>query len=64
MTGPGLPPRAYPVPRDGEEQRFTNALIFDVAQVLIAHGYPEPGPQDLAELARALLQFIHGGRPE
>ncbi|MHA6626870.1 hypothetical protein ACU61A_15655 [Pseudonocardia sichuanensis] len=62
MPGSGLPPRAYPVERDGEELRFSNSLLFDVAEVLVRHGYPAPGPHDLVDLGHHLLMFIHGER--
>jgi hypothetical protein len=32
----------YPMPDTGEDPRFTPGLIVDVANVLIAHGYPRP----------------------
>lgn len=54
--------RAYPVaPAQGDEDpRFTHGLLFDVAQVIAAHGYPAitSGP-DLVELHLALFRFLH-----
>jgi hypothetical protein len=60
-TGPA--PRAYPLPRPGREPdpRFTNGLVFDVADVLAAHGYPKvTAGADLVELHQALFRFLYG----
>lgn len=57
---PGLVTR----PADGEtDPRFSAGLVFDVAEVIGDHGYPEladwptPGP---VELQQSLLGFLYG----
>jgi hypothetical protein len=39
---------AYPLPRpaDDHDPRFTYRLVFDIADVLTAHGYPRPDHTD------------------
>lgn len=51
----------YPLPRPvGEEKpRFTYGLSFDVAAVLVKHGYPELQGQDLERLRLALYNMIY-----
>jgi hypothetical protein len=55
--------RAYPVaPLNGDDDpRFTAGLLFDVAQVIEAHGYPVAKGHDLVELHVALFRFIYQG---
>jgi hypothetical protein len=50
--------RNYPLtPR--HDPRFSPALIRDVAEVLKAHGYPQPAGSDLADLVAALWGFLY-----
>ncbi len=44
-------------PRD---ERFTLALVVDVAEVLGRHGYPAPIGLALAELTVGLYRALHG----
>jgi len=50
--------RNYPLP-PGEDPRFGSDLILEVVNVLKAHGYPEPGGSDLADLVAALRGFLY-----
>jgi hypothetical protein len=51
----------YPLTNlDQAADKFTNALIFDVAEVLVAHGYPQPAHADLVKLAHAIYGFLYG----
>jgi len=50
--------RKYPLP-PGRDSRFGSALIVEVVDVLKAHGYPEPGGSDLADLVAALRGFLY-----
>jgi hypothetical protein len=50
----------YPIPRDGD---LASTLVQDVAQMLAAHGYPQPDVDDLPRLSRVLSTFLHGPRP-
>lgn len=50
--------RNYPLP-PGKDSRFGSALILEVVDVLRAHGYPEPGGSDLADLVAALRGFLY-----
>lgn len=51
----------YPLPRpaDDHDPRFTLGLVFDIADVLTAHGYPRPDHTDWADLMLALFRFIY-----
>ena len=57
-------PRVYPVPKPPEgdtDPRFTYGLMFDVARVLVEHGYPPvTAGGDLVELQQALFRFCYG----
>lgn len=58
-TGPA--PRAYPLPAQPDDPRFSFGLVLDVANVLAIHGYPKPtSGRDLVELQQALFRFIYG----
>jgi hypothetical protein len=53
---------AYPVaePADpGDDTQFTSGLLFDIADALVAHGYPKPQAADWAHLMTAIYQFIY-----
>ncbi|GAA3856782.1 hypothetical protein [Streptomyces sedi] len=55
--------RLYPVaPLDGDnDRRFTVGLLFDMARVVEAHGYPPlTRGGDLVELQLALFRFLYG----
>lgn len=57
-TGPAAP--AFPVPSVGHDARFTFGLALDVADVLVAHGYPRPSAgSDWVDLQQALFRFLH-----
>lgn len=57
------PADVYPLPQPDDDPRFTLGLIIDVANVLIAHGYPRPVTgSDYVELQQALFRFIYVGR--
>lgn len=65
MTCP-VDPTAYPVPQptvgsDAHgDARFTNGLAFDVAEVLVRHGYPRLRTgADLVRLQRAMFTLIY-----
>jgi hypothetical protein len=69
MTGPIPPPQptaAYPLPRpaDDHDPRFTYGLVFDLADVLVAHGYPRPDHTDCADLMLALFRFLYQPNPQ
>ena len=52
--------RAYPLPRPDHDIRFTLGLVADVADVLVAHGYPHVnGGRDIVELQQALFRFLY-----
>jgi hypothetical protein len=51
--------RAYPLPRPAEDARFTFGLLYDVAHVLVEHGYPQMTGRDLVELQQALFTLIY-----
>jgi hypothetical protein len=62
MTSPSAPTvTAYPLPRPAcdDDPRFTYGLVFDIADVLTAHGYPRPEHTDWADLMLALFRFIY-----
>lgn len=55
--------RVYPLPRPAHDERFTFGLIIDVADVLVAHGYPRPATGgDLVALQQALFGFLYADR--
>ncbi|RKN36870.1 hypothetical protein [Streptomyces hoynatensis] len=61
MSGPDG--RIYPVaPSDGDDDpRFTLGLLYDVRQVIEAHGYPPvTSGRDLVELQLSLSRFLYG----
>jgi hypothetical protein len=56
---------AYPVaePADPDDDtRFTSGLLFDVADALVAHGYPKPQAVDWTDLMTAIHKFIYKER--
>lgn len=59
MTAAGPPERVYPLPGPIDITRFTRVL-YAVAEVLVALGYPRPAPGDMPELGVALGGFMHG----
>jgi hypothetical protein len=61
MTPRPGPASAYPLrrPADDHDPRFTLGLVFDVADVLAAHGYPRPDHTDWADLMLALFRFLY-----
>lgn len=52
-------PPAYPIPADAEDQRFGFTLIFDLVEVLLRHGYPQPAGSDWAHLLFGLDRIIY-----
>jgi len=52
-------PPAYPLPAPAHDSRFTYGLIFDIADVLTRHGYPQPAGADWAHLMTALGHVIY-----
>ena len=52
--------RAYPWVA-APEDRFTLALVTDVAEVLVRHGYPAPAGAVLVELTAGLFRALHAG---
>jgi hypothetical protein len=58
-TPPAGAERAYPLPQPAEDARFTFGLLYDVAHVLIEHGYPQMTGRDLVELQQALFTLIY-----
>jgi hypothetical protein len=61
---PAIRPAAYPVPDPGQDSRFTYGLLFDIAEVLRRHGYPQPAGTDWADLMLALSRFIYQNNKE
>lgn len=60
MTGHRYPLGAVP-----DDRRFTAGLLFDVAGLLEAHGYPRPvGACDLVHWQQALFHAIYRPDPE
>lgn len=55
--------RRYPIPARDDDARFTFGLVLDAADVLARHGYPTPGPDDLAELQQDLFRFLYTTTP-
>jgi hypothetical protein len=52
--------RRYPLTAIGEDHRFTAGLLFDLAGLLEAHGYPRPvGGGDLVHWQQALFRAIY-----
>lgn len=50
----------YPLPVCRDDRRFTAGLLFDVACLLEAHGYPRPtGSGDLIRWQQALFRTIY-----
>jgi hypothetical protein len=43
----------------GRDDRFTLALILDVAEVVAQHGYPAPAGATLVELTLGLFRALH-----
>ena len=52
--------RAYPWV-SAPDDRFTLALVTDVAEVLVRHGYPAPAGAVLVELTSGLFRALHAG---
>lgn len=59
MTTPNPPEQSYPLPGPIDIAMFTKVL-YAVAEVLVACGYPRPTPGDMPELGVALGGFMHG----
>lgn len=56
----GPKPSAYPLPRPADDPRFTVGLLADLADVLVAHGYPRPASgQDFITLQSAMFAFLY-----
>lgn len=52
---------AYPLPRTEEDSRFTFGMIREVAEVLVARGYPPlDSGADHVRLQQALFDFLYG----
>ena len=45
--------------RPADDPRFTFSLTFDVADVLVEHGYPKAGGKDVVELQQALFAVLY-----
>ncbi len=52
------PFEAYDRWLDATELRFTPALLLDVAEVLVRHGYPPPTGIALVDLASGLYRAV------
>ena len=52
--------RAYPWV-SAPDDRFTLALVTDVSEVLVRHGYPAPAGAVLVELTAGLVRALHAG---
>ena len=50
--------RAYPWV-SAPDDRFTLALVLDVGEVLVRHGYPAPASAVLVELTSGLFRALH-----
>jgi hypothetical protein len=71
----GQPARVYPLPRPGttpdgtdddspfDDCRFNYGLVFDIADVLVRHGYPPPGGPDWGHLILALHRTLYAPAP-
>jgi hypothetical protein len=44
------------------DERYTLALLLDISEVLVRHGYPPLAGTQLAELAAALHRILHPTR--
>jgi len=55
----------YPVPEPAvdDNTQFTAGLLFDIADVLVRHGYPQPQTRDWACLMTAVYDFCYQERP-
>lgn len=53
---------AYPWMAQRDE-RFTLALVLDVGEVLVRHGYPAPVGAVLVTLTTGLYDALHGQPP-
>lgn len=55
----------YPVPKPAvdDNTQFTAGLLFDVADVLVRHGYPRPTTRDWAHLMTVIYDFCYRERP-
>jgi hypothetical protein len=43
----------------GHDARFTLALVLDVGEVLVQHGYPAPTGTVLVDLTSGLFRALH-----
>lgn len=50
--------RSYPWV-SGRDDRFTLALVLDVSEVIVRHGYPAPTGFGLVELTGGLFRALH-----
>ena len=50
--------RSYPWV-SSRDDRFTLALVLDVSEVLVRHGYPAPTGFALVELTGGLFRAVH-----
>ena len=41
------------------DERFTLALVLDVGEVLVRHGYPAPAGGQLVDLTTGLYRALH-----
>ena len=48
---------------EGRDVRFTLALVLDVGEVLVRHGYPAPAGGQLVELTAGLYRALHPHPP-
>ncbi len=57
--------RHYPLPRPDDDPRFCFGLIYDVAKVLAAYGYPPfTSGADLVRLRQHLYRAIYQQKEE
>ena len=47
----------------GHDDRFTLALVLDVGEVLVRHGYPAPSGNQLVDLTTGLYRALHPAGP-
>jgi hypothetical protein len=60
MDTTAAPPQpAYPLPAPAHDPRFTYGLVFDIADVLTRHGYPQPAGTDWAHLMLTLSRALY-----
>lgn len=52
-------PPAYPLARPEDDPRFTFGLAYDVAKVLVGHGFPSLNGDDLVRLQQGLFRFVY-----